>query len=242
VLSGSVSGQTVTLRFTNAVASSWWVYRDGVRIATFTGGATGATLTSQPLGTWTYTVRAMSGAGASAASNPLTVTARLHAPSTVTVTVDDTALRVAAAPVPGAVSYRFSRNGELLGEQVSPVLVDPDRATTPAAVSYTVAAIDAGGVVGMSRTSVFQVRPPSTPTLASVTASVTSPGAVTFTTTGTATTWLVYRDGVKVAAVPGRSRTFTVAGVTAGPATFEVRAMNATGTSPPSKRASASVG
>ena len=242
VLSGSASGQTVTLRFTNAVASSWWVYRDGVRIATFTGGATGATLTSQPLGTWTYTVRAMSGAGASAASNPLTVTARLHAPSTVTVTVDDTALRVAAAPVPGAVSYRFSRNGELLGEQVSPVLVDPDRATTPAAVSYTVAAIDAGGVVGMPRTSVFQVRPPSTPTLASVTASVTSPGAVTFTTTGTAPTWLVYRDGVKVAAVPGRSRTFTVAGVTAGPATFEVRATNATGTSPPSNRASASVG
>ena len=133
----AINGDDVILSWTAAPTSaggrafhSYWIYRNGVNIAT----STTTTYTDQNLanGTYSYFVRAAYTYGLSSPTNTVTaVIELLYPPSNLSYSTNDDAITLAwtAAPVSGGLrnflGYRIYREGSLLATQTGLSYTDP---------------------------------------------------------------------------------------------------------------------
>lgn len=255
-LSGSSSGQTVSLAWNNVGASGYYVYRNGTFVTSTTSTSFSET---RPLGSTTsYTVQAQNsnsdGTATSAQSNSVSVyvlnppaaptaptlsaTAHVNGDGTVDLSWTNTS----------ATGYRVFRNGVQIVQQAGTTYSDTGRARGTN-VTYTVQAYNTnadGTTTSGSSNAVTVTIPdlppaPAAPTLSG--SADTNTGYVTLTWNNvSAARYDVFRDGVQIGTTT--STTYVDQGNAATTThTFFVRAFNtnAVGTGPSSQSNTVSV-
>jgi type VII secretion-associated serine protease mycosin len=232
-VSAATQGTTIALTpvATGSVAATgWMVYRNG-SLVTSTADTGSVLLTDMAYGSHTFTVRAVAPTGASALSTPLTVELLRDGPGLSARRVGfDTV--VTAEPVPGATSYRFTRNGTVVATGAGASFTDTGRATSAGTVTYGVTATVDGASTAPSTIS-HTVTLPVRPTLTARTEGsaldlvIDAPGA---------TELFVYRDGALHQTIAATD-IVTIPGAANVAATWTVRSANATGVSVPSNDA-----
>ncbi len=233
---------SVALSWTpSAHALSYRVYRDGVLVSSPSG--TSATVSSLTNGTpYSFTVVAVNGAAASAASSPLSATPVASAPSAptgLTATAGNAQVALTWTSPAGATGYRVYRGGVLVASVASASYTDTGL-TNGTAYTWTVRAVkqnSAESAASSAATATPQVPAPATPTGVTATAGANQVTLAWNAVSG-ATSYKVYRGATLVTTVA--TMTYTETGLTAGTSvTYTVVASNAGGSSAASSGASA---
>ena len=217
------SGQVVVSWTAVTGATGYSVYRGGVLV----GSPTVATFTDTGLtnGTaYTYTITANNTGGSSAASAGVSATPQVAAPGIptgLTATAGVGQVTVSWTAVTGATSYQLYRGTLLVSSPTTTSFVDTSL-TAGTAVSYTVKAVNAGGVSAASAAA------SATPTLAAPTGLAATAGnaqvALTWTAVAGATSYNVY-SGTNLVASP-TTASYTNTGLTNGTAySYTVKAV-----------------
>ena len=202
------SGQVVVAWTAVTGATGYSVYRGGVLV----GSPTVATFTDTGLtnGTaYTYTITANNTGGSSAASAGVSATPQVAAPGIptgLTATAGVGQVTVSWTAVTGATSYQLYRGTTLVSSPTTTSFVDTSL-TAGTALSYTVKAVNAGGV------SAASAAVSATPTLAAPTGLTATAGnaqvALTWTAVTGATSYNVYSGTTLLASATTTSYTHT---------------------------------
>ena len=233
----SAGDGSVTLAWAaSSSATGYRVYRNGTLVASpTTTGHIDIGLTNGQA--YSYTVVAVNGALASAASAAVSCTPVATAPSAPTnlAAVAGNAQVVLTWTAPsGATGYRVYRNGTLIASPATPGYTDT-AVSNGTTYSYTVAAVRQNSPVSATSSSVSAT--PTVPPLAAPAGLAATPGdtqvALSWTAVSGATSYRVYRGPTLVGSPASTS--FTDTGLTNGTAySYTVVAVNAATTSPSS--------
>jgi chitodextrinase len=258
-LSGVTSPGQVVLSWDgstdNVGVAGYRIYRNGTQVGSVLGNLTTFTHTNLNSGTYSYTVRAVDGAGnVSDASNVASVTVpdsiRPTAPGNLRATAGtgQVVLRWnASSDNIGVTGYKVYRSGTEVATVAGNILTYTHTGVA-GPLSYTVRASDAAGnLSNPSNTATVTVADTVKPTApANLTATGGMGQAVlnwqASTDNAGVTGYRVYRGTAQIASVNGTTLTYTNTGLAAGTYSYTVRARDAAGNlSNPSNTASATV-
>ncbi len=237
VLTATPGDGSVTLTWTpSAGATGYRVARDGVAVATTTGTSwTGGGLVNGTAYAWT--VQALVGGIASAPSAPVgctPVAAAPPAPTGLVAAAGDRQVTLTWVASPGATSYGVYRNGTRVGSPTATAYVDAGL-SNGSTYTYAVVAYRDSSPASAASSSVSAQ--PVAPPLPQPTGLTTTPGDAQVTLSWSAvpgaTSYRVYRDGVRV--TTRTSTSWTDTGLTNGTGyAYYVVAVGPTSASPPS--------
>ena len=220
-------------------ATGYTIYRNGTQIGTSTT-TTYTDSTVSPSTTYQYTVDAYNGAGThSAQSSPaLSVTTPAAAPPSVPTGLSaptDTASSVGLSWTAsgGATGYTIYRNGTQIGTSTTTTYTD-STVSPSTTYQYTVDAYNGAGTHSAQSSPALSVTtpaaaPPSVPTGLSAPTDTASSVGLSWTASGGATGYTIYRNGTQI----GTSTTTTYTDSTVSPSTtyqYTVDAYNGAGT------------